>query len=95
MTDMSAGEGAAQESLEAALARWRDAGIECMGRTGDADPLAATTDALNDGEFDEVIVSTLPKHLSKWLHLDLPHKVAHAVGLPMQHVTAHEAKASV
>jgi hypothetical protein len=95
MTDMSAGEGAAQESLEAALARWRDAGLECMGRTGDADPLAATTDALNDGEFDEVIVSTLPKHVSKWLHLDLPHKLAHACGLPLQHVTAHEAKASV
>ncbi len=53
-----------------------------MGRTGDADPLAAATDAVNDGEFDEVIVSTLPKHVSKWLHLDLPHKVAHATGLP-------------
>jgi hypothetical protein len=95
MTDMSAGSKDAEESLEAALARWRDVGVECMGRTGDADPLAATTDALNDGDFDEVIVSTLPKHVSKWLHLDLPHKVAHATGLPMQHVTAHEAKASV
>ena len=50
---------------------------------------------MNDGEFDEVIVSTLPKHLSKWLHLDLPHKVAHATGLPTEHVNAHEAKASV
>jgi len=95
MTDMNAGSVAAEESLQAALARWQEAGLECMGRTGDADPLAAAADAVNDGEFDEVIVSTLPKHVSKWLHLDLPHKVAHAVGLPMQHVTAHEAKASV
>ena len=95
MTDMSAGTVAAEESLQAALARWQGVGLECMGRIGDADPLAATTDAINDGEFDEVIVSTLPKHVSKWLHLDLPHKVAHASGLPTEHVSAHETKASV
>jgi hypothetical protein len=95
MTDMNAGTEAAEGSLQAALARWQDAGLECIGRVGDPDPLAATSDAVNDGEFDEVIVSTLPKTLSKWLHLDLPHKVAHATGLPTEHVTAHEAKASV
>jgi hypothetical protein len=95
MTDMNAGTEAAEASLQAALTRWRDVGLECIGRVGDADPLAATSDAVNDGEFDEVIVSTLPKTLSKWLHLDLPHKVAHATGLPTEHVTAHEAKASV
>lgn len=95
MTDMSAGETAAQESLDSALARWKDVGLEAYGRVGDADPLAATTDAMNDGEFDEVIVSTLHKTLSKWLHLDLPHKVAHATGLPIEHVIAQEAKASV
>jgi len=95
MTDMSAGTTAAEESLTGALERWHDVGLECMGRTGDADPLAAASDAVNDGDFDEVIVSTLPKHVSKWLHLDLPHKVAHATGLPVEHVSAHEAKASV
>jgi hypothetical protein len=95
MTDMNAGAVAAEESLQTALARWQDAGLDCMGRCGDPDPLAATSDAVNDGDFDEVIVSTLPKTLSKWLHLDLPHKVAHATGLPTEHVTAHEAKASV
>jgi hypothetical protein len=95
MTDMSSGIVAAEESLQSALERWQGVGLECMGRTGDADPLAATTDAMNDGEFDEVIVSTLPKTVSKWLHLDLPHKVAHATGLPTEHVNAHEAKASV
>jgi hypothetical protein len=95
MTDMNAGATAAEESLAAALERWQGVGLECMGRTGDGDPLAAASDAMNDGEFDEVIVSTLPKHVSKWLHLDLPHKVAHATGLPVEHVRAHEAKASV
>ncbi len=95
ITDINTASVAAQESLQAAHARWQDVGIENMGRTGDPDPLAAATDAVNDGEFDEVIVSTLPKHVSKWLHLDLPHKVAHATGLPTEHVSAHESKASV
>ena len=96
MTDMNAGDrGRARNALRRALERWQDVGLECIGQVGDADPLAAATDAANDGEFDEVIVSTLPKHVSKWLHLDLPHKVAHATGLPVEHVTAHEAKASV
>lgn len=95
MTDMNAGQTAAEEHLQAALGRWGDVGIECTGRVGDPDPLAAASDAVNDGEFDEAIVSTLPHHLSKWLHLDLPHKVAHATGLPVEHVAAHESKAAV
>ena len=95
MTDMNAGRNAAEDHLGRALARWRDVGIECAGRVGDADALAAASDAANDGGFDEVIVSTLPHHLSKWLHLDLPHKVAHATGLPTQHVAAHGSMAAV
>jgi GABA permease len=95
MTDMSAGEDGAQERLTQALRRWQDVGLDCKGQVGDADPLAAASDASNAREFDEAIVSTLPKHVSKWLHLDLPHKVAHATGLPVKHVNAHEAKASV
>src|SRR5918999_1471322 len=95
MTDMNAGAEGAQERLQQALERWQGVGLECMGQVGDPDPLAAAADAANAGEFDEAIVSTLPKHLSKWLHLDLPHKVAHATGLDVQHVSAHEAQASV
>jgi GABA permease len=95
MTDMYGGQDGAEQQLGLALARWRDVGIECMGRVGDPDALAAASDAANDGSFDEVIVSTLPKHVSKWLHLDLPHKIAHATGLPTEHVSAHESKAAV
>jgi hypothetical protein len=95
MTDMNAGASAGEEALEQALARWRDVGLECTGQVGDPDPLAAASDAKNNGDYDEVIVSTLPKHLSKWLHLDLPHKVAHATGLPTEHVSAHAATAPV
>jgi hypothetical protein len=50
-------------------------------------------DAVNFESFDEVIVSTLPKHLSKWLKLDLPSRVGRVTGLPTTHVSASEVKA--
>jgi hypothetical protein len=55
---------------------------------GDPDALAAVQDACNFTSYDEIIVSTLPLHVSKWLKLDLPHKVEHASGLPVTHVEA-------
>ena len=51
------------------------------------DPYDAVEEALHDGEFHEVIVSTLPRQLSRWLHADLPSRIAH-LGLPVQTVTA-------
>ena len=63
------------------------AGQSVSGRVGDHDPLAAVEDALNAEQFDEVIVSTLPKRVSRWLHLDLPSKVA-GLGLPVTTVSA-------
>ncbi len=62
-------------------------------KLGDADPLAAVCDETHFAEYDEVIVSTLPLKVSKWLHLDLPSKARAATGLPVQHVVASEAKA--
>jgi hypothetical protein len=50
-------------------------------------PLDAIQDAVNLRGFDEIIISTLPTRVSKWLHLDLPSKVA-ALGLPVTTVTA-------
>ena len=36
-------------------------------KVGDPDPLAAIQDECNFNEYDELIVSTLPLHISKWL----------------------------
>jgi hypothetical protein len=88
-TDMHSGGPEAEEHLKRAVGRYREAGLEVDdGQLGDPDPVAATQDALNFKEFDEVIVSTLPTHLSKWLKLDLPHKVEHSFGKPVTHVEA-------
>ena len=62
------------------------AGAPVEGIVGDADPVAAVHDAINLRGFDEVIVSTLPVRLSRWLKLDLPSKVA-GMGLPLTTVT--------
>lgn len=88
VADMNAGGEAAEHDLEGALERLRSAGLDVDGKCGDPDPVAAVQDAANQGSFDEVIVSTLHKHLSKWLKLDLPRKAAHATGLPVTHVQA-------
>ena len=51
------------------------------------EPLAAIQDAVNLHGFDELIISTLPTRVSRWLKLDLPHKAA-GLGLPVTTVTA-------
>ena len=82
----------AQHHVDSAVATLREAGVDVEGRLGDPDPMAAVQDAANSGRFDELIISTLPTHLSKWLHLDLPRKAAHATGLPVTHVVGSEVK---
>jgi hypothetical protein len=88
MADMHAGTDAAEHDLDGALERLRGAGLEIDGEIGDPDPVAAVQDAANAGGYDEVIVSTLHKTISRWLKLDLPSKAAHATGLPVTHVEA-------
>jgi hypothetical protein len=63
------------------------AGAPVDAMIGVPEPLAAIQDAVNLHGFDELIISTLPTRVSKWLKLDLPSKVA-GLGLPVTTVTA-------
>ena len=65
------------------------AGSKVEGLIGVASPLDAIQDAVNIQGFDEIIISTLPSRFSKWLRLDLPHKL-NGLGLPVTTVTAGE-----
>jgi hypothetical protein len=58
------------------------AGTEVTGEVGSHDPLGAVTDAIHHGHYDEIIVSTLPRRVSRWLKLDLPSKIG-GLGLPV------------
>jgi hypothetical protein len=93
-----AGVDEAQRVLEVALPKLSEAaGQEVTGSVGDAEPLCAIQDAVNLGEYDEIIISTLPLGISRWLKLDLVSK-ARGLGLPVTHVAATskvEAAASV
>jgi hypothetical protein len=75
----------ARRRLEKELARLREAGAEADGEVGDPRPLHAIQDALRREQADEIIVSTLPHRLSRWLVMDLPHR-AKRLGLPVSHV---------
>jgi hypothetical protein len=78
----------ATETVELATPLLEDAaGATVENIIGVAEPLAAIQDALNLRGFDEIIISTLPKRVSRWLRLDLPHKAA-GLGVPVTVVTA-------
>jgi hypothetical protein len=84
-------EGTAAGVLEAALPLLSEAaGSPVTGSVGDAEPLMAIEDAVNGARYDEIIISTLPRRVSRWLHLDLVSK-ARGLGLPVVHVEAQEA----
>jgi hypothetical protein len=63
----------------------RAAGGPVEGIVGGADPFTSVQNAVRDGNFDEIIISTLSKKTSKWLRRDLVRKVE-GLGLPVSAV---------
>jgi hypothetical protein len=89
--DMHAGGDEAEQHRRAFLDELREEGLNVDdAKVGDPDPLAAICDECNFGEYDELIVSTLPLHISKWLRVDLPRKAKAATGLPVTHIVGSE-----
>ena len=76
----------ARGRLEAAFTRFREIGAEVEGEVGDANPMLAIEDALRGQNFDEMILSTLPPGVSRWLKRDLPSRVANRFPLPVTHL---------
>jgi hypothetical protein len=78
---------AAQDRLTAAIGRMVDMGAEVSGEIGHRDPIEATEDALRGREVDEVILSTLPPGISRWLGQDVPTRLKGSVLVPVSVVT--------
>jgi hypothetical protein len=79
---------AAQARLVAILDRLRSLGAVATGEVGSEDPIAAAQDALRTVEVDEIILSTLPSGISRWLGQDVPARLRRAVSVPVTVVTA-------
>jgi hypothetical protein len=85
----------AERNLEAAIALFRELGAEVNGTIGDANPMEAIRAALRGQPFDEIILSTLPLGLSRWVKQDLPHRVRREFGLPVTHVVGQSGPPAV
>jgi len=82
------GDEEANAVLEHALPLLSQAAADTVtGSLGDPEPLSAIQDAINLGEYHEIIISTLPARVSRWLRLDLVSKTR-GLGLPVTHVEA-------
>jgi nucleotide-binding universal stress UspA family protein len=92
--DEAASRSAAQERLDDTLESLRSLGAEATGEIGDPDPVMAVRDAVRGREIDEVIVSTLPRGLSRWLGEDVPSRLRDAVRCPVTVVTQSDEPAS-
>src|SRR5688572_5150538 len=87
-------EHAARLVLDEAVARFADEGIAVTGEVGDANPVEAIAAVLRRDRFDEIILSTLPRSLSKWLKTDVLHRVERQFTLPVTHVMPSRQKSS-
>jgi hypothetical protein len=81
----------AQERLDRMIEKVESLGGQAEGEVGIEDPLEATRAVLDrETSFTEIIVSTLPSGLSRWVKMDLPNRIARTTDIP---VTTVEAKA--
>jgi GABA permease len=90
--DVYGGQG---KRLNAALRRLHDAGISAEGMLGDVDPVIAVQDAWDPARHDEILVSTLPSGISRWLGLDLPSRISRLTRAEVSHIVATEAHEAV
>jgi hypothetical protein len=79
-----------EHRLEAIVRRIEAAGGSVTGEVGDTDPAYAVKRVLETDQFVEIIVSTLPAGISRWLRMDLPSRVARMTEIPVTTVEAED-----
>ena len=65
------------------LQRLSRLGVQATGEVGDRDPVAAVRDALRGRVVDEIVLSTLPPGISRWLGQDVPSRLRSSVSVPV------------
>jgi hypothetical protein len=77
---------AGEEQLARGLDRMAEAGIDAQGQVVFGDPVEAVHEVWDAKAFDEIVVSTLPTGVSKWLRIDVPHRLEKLTGARVEHV---------
>jgi hypothetical protein len=72
--------------------RIAEAGIEVQGQVVRGDPVQAVHEVWDPTTYDEIVVSTLPTGVSKWLRIDVPHRLEKLTGAQVQHVETAPAR---
>jgi hypothetical protein len=91
VSDEDAGMKAAQRRLATSVERCEAAGISVRGALGDADPLAATDDAVRTFHPDEIIIATPLSTDLTWLEHGLVSQARERFGVPITHVEVDSA----
>ena len=78
----------ARGRLSDLLAYLAELRVEAEGHLGSAHPIEGIEEAFAERQFDEVIIATLPKRLSRWLGSDVPHQVERRFGIPVTTVVS-------
>jgi nucleotide-binding universal stress UspA family protein len=73
----------AQRRLDQTVADLADLDVPVEGSLGAPNPIEAISALLEERRFDEIIVATLPRRLSRWLRADVPSKAERRFGLPV------------
>ena len=84
----------AERILELELAVLRDLQYQVDGAVGDTDPLAAARKLLAARRFDEIILATLPAGASRWVRMDLAHRLQRVTKLPVEEIAGEEPNAA-
>jgi GABA permease len=86
---------AAEHRLDEILVLYAAEGIAANGEVGDHDPVYAVDTVLRrqgSRHYDEIIVSTLPARVSKWLGRDAPTRISSLTDVTVVHVETAPAR---
>jgi hypothetical protein len=81
--DEEAARSAAEERLARFVGSLSAQGVTASGEIGDRDPVAAVRDAARGRDVSEIVLSTLPAGISRWLRQDVPSRMRGALAVPV------------
>lgn len=85
----------AQRTVDEMLERMAEMGMGATGEAGDTNPVYAVGVAIRRegmNAFNGIILSTLPRGISRWWRFDIPRRMADAYPfLPVTHLVSEEA----